>query len=170
VREELARTHRRADLAPPVTTINLGNVHGGDNPNRICAQCELQFDLRVLPGMDDAVVRSALHRAIERAIAGSGVTMEAGTLHEPVPPFETPATSALVRAAEEMTGHSAGAVSFGTEGPFLSQLGHETIVLGPGDIAVAHQPDEYLGLDRIEPCLAVLEKLIARFCSDEDPR
>jgi acetylornithine deacetylase len=52
----------------------------------------------------------------------------------------------------------------------LSQLGHETIVLGPGDIAVAHQPDEYLGLDRIEPCLAVLEKLIARFCSDEDPR
>lgn len=170
VREDVQRRHRRDDLHPPVTTMNLGNIHGGDNPNRICAHCELQFDLRVLPGMDDAVVRGELHQAIARAIEGMGLVMEAGTLHDPVPPFETPATSALVRAAEQLTGHAAEAVSFGTEAPFLSAIGLETIVLGPGDIAVAHQPDEYLPLDRIEPCLSVLERLIGRFCSADDPR
>lgn len=164
-RERLEALHRRDDLHPPTTTMNLGNIHGGDSPNRICAHCELQFDLRVLPGMDDAIVRRDLHRAIALAIEGLGLTMEAGALHDPVPPFETPATAAIVRAAEQLTGHGAGAVSFGTEAPFLSKLGLDTVVLGPGDIDVAHQPDEYLGLDRIEPCLDVLTKLIARFCA-----
>ena len=168
VREELARTQRRDDLHPPTTTMNLGNIAGGDNPNRICAHCELQFDLRVLPGMDDAVVRREVHRAVRDAIAGMGLTMEAGTLHDPVPPFETAATTAIVRAAEALTGHAAGAVSFGTEAPFLAKLGIDTIVLGPGDIDVAHQPDEHLPLDRIEPCIDVLTKLITRFCAAEE--
>lgn len=164
-RERLEALHRRDDLRPPTTTMNLGNIHGGDSPNRICAHCELQFDLRVLPGMDDAIVRRDLHRAIEIAIEGLGLTMEAGVLHDPVPPFETPATAAIVRAAEQLTGHAAGAVSFGTEAPFLSKLGLDTIVLGPGDIDVAHQPDEYLALHYVEPSLDLLTKLIARFCA-----
>lgn len=46
----------------------------------------------------------------------------------------------------------------------------DTLVLGPGDIAVAHQPDEFLGLDRIEPCLSLLERLIARFTGPESAR
>lgn len=165
VRDELQRENRRDDLHPPVPTMNLGNIHGGDNPNRICASCELQFDLRVLPGMSEKVVLSRLHAEIARAIEGMGLTMEAGSLHEPVPPFETPSTSAIVRAAEELTGHRAEAVAFGTEAPFLSQMSMETVVMGPGDIAVAHQPDEHLPLDRIEPYLGVLTGLIARFCA-----
>lgn len=166
VRSDVQREHRRDDLHPPVTTLNLGNVHGGDNPNRICASCELQFDLRVLPGMDAAAVLARVRGEIARAIDGMGLAMEARSLHEPVPPFETPATSALVRAAAELTGHEAGAVAFGTEAPFLRELGIETLVLGPGDIAVAHQPDEYLVLDRIEPCVDLLGKLIHRFCTE----
>lgn len=165
VRDDLQRAHRRDDLHPPVTTLNLGNVHGGDNPNRICAACELQFDLRVLPGMDAEAVLSSLRAEVARAIEGMGLEMEARSLHAPVPPFETPATSAIVRAAEELTGYAAGAVSFGTEAPFLSEIGIETLVLGPGDIAVAHQPDEHLPLDRIEPCLDLLGGLIHRFCA-----
>jgi acetylornithine deacetylase len=55
-------------------------------------------------------------------------------------------------------------VNFGTEAPFLNQLGMETIVLGPGNIAQAHQPDEYLDLDQITPTLDLLRALIQRFC------
>jgi acetylornithine deacetylase len=144
--------------------MNLGNIHGGDNPNRICARCELQFDLRVLPGMDDRAVRAELHGAVEKAIEGLGLRMEAGPLHDPIPPFETAATSKIVRAVEELTGAEAGAVAFGTEGPFFARLGIESVVLGPGDIAVAHQPDECIRLDRIEPCALLLEKTIAKMC------
>jgi len=57
-------------------------------------------------------------------------------------------------------------VSFGTEAPFFDRLGMETLVLGPGDIAQAHQPDEYLALDRIPPTLDLLRGLIRRFCMD----
>ncbi len=164
VRDEIAREHRNEALVPPHATMNLGRIAGGDNPNRICGRCELSFDLRVLPGMDEAAVRGRVHRAVAAAIEGLGLTMEAGPLHEAIPPFETSGASEIVRVAEAMTGSESGGVSFGTEAPFLSRMGLETIVLGPGDIACAHQPDEHLPLASIEPCLDVLGRMIGRFC------
>ena len=69
-----------------------------------------------------------------------------------------------MRAAEQLSGHSAGAVAFGTEAGFMQQLGMETIVMGPGSIDVAHQPDEYLAHDQIKPAVALLRGLIRKFC------
>jgi acetylornithine deacetylase len=85
-------------------------------------------------------------------------------LFESIPPAETPATSAIVQASEALTGHAAEAVGFGTEAPFLTQLGLETVILGPGNLAQAHQPDEYLEVARIPPTLDLLRALIRRFC------
>jgi acetylornithine deacetylase len=78
--------------------------------------------------------------------------------------METPASSEIVRATETLTGHQAGAVAFGTEGPYFTQMGISTVVLGPGDIDQAHQPDEYLSEARIAPMLELLRSLIQRFC------
>jgi acetylornithine deacetylase len=78
--------------------------------------------------------------------------------------METPEIAAIVQAGERLTGHAAEAVAFGTEGPYLNALGMQTIVLGPGDIDQAHQPDEYLALDRIAPTVAILRGLIREFC------
>ena len=168
-RDELGARHHNTALRPPVPTMNLGSIHGGDNPNRIAASCELQFDLRVLPGMSSRAVLDELHGRIRRALEGSELGIEMGSLHEGIPPFETAATAHIVKVAEALTGHAAEAVSFGTEGPFLAAMGMETIVLGPGDIAVAHQPDEYLPLDRITPCVDLLEQIIGRLCLEEAP-
>jgi acetylornithine deacetylase len=63
--------------------------------------------------------------------------------------METPAAAAIVRATEELTGAPAGAVSFGTEGPYLNALGMETVILGPGSVECAHQPNEFLALATI---------------------
>ncbi|HXG27958.1 MAG TPA: M20/M25/M40 family metallo-hydrolase, partial [Nevskiales bacterium] len=60
--------------------------------------------------------------------------------------------------------HAAGAVDFATEGAIFNGMGMETVVLGPGNIEQAHQPDEYLALDRIEPTVRLLRRLIQRFC------
>ncbi len=65
---------------------------------------------------------------------------------------------------EMLTGHPAEAVAFGTEGPYLRDLDMDVVVLGPGDIEQAHQPDEYLALDRIPPTLDMLRSLITSFC------
>ena len=82
----------------------------------------------------------------------------------PVPPFATPSDGNLVRALERLSGQRAGTVAFSTEGPFLQALGMETVIFGPGSIEQAHQPDEYLALDRIKPAVDVLTRLIGEVC------
>jgi acetylornithine deacetylase len=163
-RRELQSRYRNPLFEVEVPTLNLGHIHGGDNPNRICAQCELQFDLRPLPGMELAELRRELAQRLEQRLEGDRLRLEIRSSFSGIPPMETPASAAIVRAAEEITGFPAGAVAFGTEAPYLQRLGMETLILGPGDIAQAHQPDEYLGLERIEPMIALIKSLIRRFC------
>ncbi|MBO6850369.1 MAG: M20/M25/M40 family metallo-hydrolase, partial [Marinobacter sp.] len=85
-------------------------------------------------------------------------------LFDGVPPFETSADAELVRACEKLTGHTAHAVGFATEAPWLQQLGLETLVMGPGSIDQAHQPDEFLELSQLEPTVKILKGLIQQFC------
>lgn len=148
----------------PTPTLNLGCIHGGDNPNRICGQCALEFDLRPLPGMDPDELRASIAQRLQAVAQEHGVTIDYRPLFPGVAPLDTPASAEIVRACEQLTGYSAGSVAFATEGPYLNQLGLQTVILGPGDIAQAHQPDEYLAVDRIEPMVKVLRELIERFC------
>jgi acetylornithine deacetylase len=163
-RTELQACHCNPLFHVPVPTMNLGYIHGGDNPNRICGHCELHIDVRPLPGMNMLELRDMLKERLGRAVTLPGLSLVVEPLFAGTPPMETPPDSPLVRAAEVLTGHAAEAVPFGTEGPYLRELGMDVVVLGPGDIAQAHQPDEYLALDRIEPTLALLRGLIQRFC------
>ncbi len=163
-RAELQAEHRNPLFAVPVPTLNLGHIHGGDNPNRICADCELHIDLRPLPGMEIQALRHSLQTRLAKVIEGTGLELDCHPLFDGTPAMDTPATSDIVRVTEALTGHSAAAAAFGTEGPYLNSLGIETVVLGPGDIDQAHQPDEYLACERIRPTIELLKQLIQRFC------
>lgn len=163
-RDELQHRHHNPHFAVPVPTLNLGHIKGGDNPNRICPDCELHLDLRTLPGMEVETVRAELHSRMRTALADRDYALEFHSLFEGVNPLETSANSAIVRAAERLTGHSTEAVAFSTEAPFLQALGMQTVVLGPGDIRVAHQPDESLPLATLNPTLEILDQFIREFC------
>ena len=168
-RDELQTRYNNPLFAVPVPTLNLGHIHGGDNPNRICADCELQLDLRPLPGMDVHELRDELHRHVTEALADSGIEIHFDALFEGIPAMETAAAAPIVRLAERLTGHTPEAVAFATEAPYLKQLGMDTIILGPGDIEQAHQPDEYLALDRLQPTVDLLRRMIKSVCIDTDP-
>ncbi|MDZ7825278.1 MAG: acetylornithine deacetylase [Gammaproteobacteria bacterium] len=163
-RQELAAAHQHPAFEVDVPTMNLGCLHAGDNPNRICGHAELQIDLRLLPGMDSEVVHNALVKRLSRIGPAQGVELEVVPMHPPNPPFETPASSAIIQAVERLTGVEAGAVSFGTEAPYFQQMGMDAVVMGPGYIDQAHQPDEYLDLAQIRPTVKVLESLIRELC------
>lgn len=164
-RSEMRQRYYNPTFKVPFPTLNLGSIHGGDNPNRICGHCALQIDLRPLPGMPLPLLRQNLRDRLAKAMRPfPRLTWSHQPLFDGVPPFETPAEAALIQACETITGQPAGAVAFGTEAPLLAQLGMETVVLGPGHIAQAHQPNEYLPLGHIEPCLRTLARLIERFC------
>ncbi len=163
-RSSLQAVHRNEAFAVPLPTLNLGHIHGGDNPNRICGECELQIDLRPLPGMSIDRLRRQLRELAHQVASERGLHCECRALFAGIDAMQTQRSAAIVQAAEQLTGHAAGSVAFGTEGPMLNALGIETVILGPGDIAQAHQPDEFLALDRIEPTIDLLRRLIQRFC------
>lgn len=164
LRQELQARYRNPLFAVDVPTLNLGHIHGGDNPNRICAHCELHFDIRPLPGMDLDDLRAEIDRRIGSQFADQGIVYERVSLFDGVPAMDTPADSPIVVASEQLTGHSAGAVAFATEGPFLNDMGLDTVIMGPGSIDQAHQPDEFLALDQVEPAKRIIRQLVHRFC------
>ncbi len=163
-RGELQLKYRNPAFTVPVPTLNLGCIHGGDNPNRICPHCELQFDLRPLPGMDMDELRQQIRLRVAPLAPRFGVSIAVDPIFAGSPSLETPADSPLVRAVEKLTGHTAEAAAFGTEGPFFQQLGMDALIFGPGGIEQAHQPDEFIRLDSLNPTLEVLRNLIREFC------
>jgi len=163
-RKELQSSYQNSDFAVSVPTLNLGCIHGGDNPNRICGQCELEYDLRPLPGMNIDNLRETIAQRVKPLEEQFGVKISAESLFPGIPPFQNDASSELVQTAEKLTGYTAQSVAFGTEAPFLQGLGMDTIVMGPGSIDQAHQPDEYLAFDQIKPTVAILEQMIAKYC------
>ncbi|MFF7707442.1 acetylornithine deacetylase [Pseudomonas sp. NPDC007930] len=164
LRQHWQAVYNNPQFGVPQPTLNLGCIHGGDNPNRICGQCSLEFDLRPLPGMDPAQLRAAIAQKLNPLAERYQVKIDYAPLFDEVPPFEQAADAELVQVAERLTGHRAEAVAFGTEAPYFQKLGSQTIVLGPGDIRCAHQPGEYLELSRLEPTVRLLRELIQHYC------
>lgn len=167
-RARMQEEMRNADFAVPYPTLNFGRIQGGDNANRICASCELSVDLRTLPGMELQSQRAALRGIAEQAVAGSGLEVTFDSLLHGVPALDTPADSEIVRSAERFTGAESGTVAFGTEGPYLNAMGMQSVVLGAGDIDQAHQANEYLACERIEPMVRILSNMIGHFCLEEN--
>ncbi len=163
-RSELQEMHQNNEFKVPVPTLNFGSIHGGDNPNRICAECELSLDLRLLPGMDIEQVRSDLRLRANQAIAGSGLLVDFNPIFGGVPSMKTDINSDIIKLAEKLSGHSSSTVAFGTEGPYLNSMGMDTVILGPGDIDQAHQANEYIAMERFTPMLDILSQMIGHFC------
>lgn len=167
-RTELQARYRNPLFEVDVPTLNLGRIHGGDNPNRICADCELHIDIRPLPGMALTELRDVLHQRLGRLLSDGELKLSFEPLFPGIEALETPAAAAIVQAAEDLTGAPAGVVGFGTEGPYFNALGMETVILGPGSVDCAHQPDEFLPLAILQPTLDLLRGLIRRFCVEPE--
>lgn len=83
LRDELKARHRNPAFRVDYPTLNLGSIHGGDNPNRICGRCETHIDLRPLPGMDLEALRHTLEdRLVPRLAAYPGLSLSFRRLFE----------------------------------------------------------------------------------------
>jgi len=164
-RDGLQKQYNDPAFAIPTPTLNLGHIHGGDNSNRICGACELLIDIRFLPGMSF----DTLHADIGELVAGvaerRGLASECQIIgDEGTPAMDTAEASEIAQYLKFLTGKSASSVAFGTEAPYYNSMQTETIVIGPGSIDQAHQPDEFLPIDQIDPTIEMLKQLIHRFC------
>ncbi len=163
-KQELANKYTNHDFVVPIPTLNLGHIHGGDNPNRICGDCELHIDLRPLPGMQINTLRDELQARLIKKIAPSGLKIEFESLFDGVPAFKTEESSKIIQLTKQYSRKNPTTVAFGTEGPYFNAMGMETVVLGPGSIDQAHQQNEYLSLASINPTVELLRKIVHEIC------
>ncbi len=163
-KEKLALNYQNTAFDVPAPTLNLGAINGGDNANRICGHCNLDLDMRSLPGMKDDELLHLLSEALKPLVEKYPARISFAELHPSSPSFEQEKPSSLISIAEEISGHKCCAVNYATEAPFIQQLGCQTIVMGPGSINQAHQPNEYLAFSEINKTETMLIKMIQQHC------
>ncbi len=151
---------------PPCTTIDLGLIKGGTAANIIPEFTTIHWGMRILPTDDgDAIeqrvrdhIKEHIDPYLQKAAAHAGVITEVTNNVSPLVPDDSSPAEQLLR---HLTGlNDSGVVSFGTEAGLFQQAGIPAVVFGPGDIAQAHQPDEFIEISQLQECLDFLDRLI----------
>lgn len=152
---------------PPWTAAHVGTISGGTAQNITAKDCHFGFDFRLVPDDDLAEWHAKLmHKVAEveaemqAIVPGTRISVVEEFRLTGLAPEETGEAEAIVR---QLTGdNSQNVVSYGTEAGHFQAAGYSAVVCGPGDIAQAHQPDEYLSLAQLAEGQAFMEKLLVR--------
>ncbi|MGV3345673.1 acetylornithine deacetylase [Enterobacteriaceae bacterium LUAb1] len=163
LRNTLKERYHHAGFAIPWPTMNFGHIQGGDAANRICACCELHMDIRPLPGLTLSDLEGLLKTALAPVSERWPGRLTVGELHPPIPGYECPSDHHLVTVLENLLGTKTDIVNYCTEAPFIQEI-CPTLVLGPGSINQAHQPDEYIEMACIKPTHSLFTQTINYFC------
>lgn len=145
-------------------TLNVGTITGGLNINSVPDHCAIGIDIRTIPGQDNAAVRAAIAGLLGEDIALQTLLDVESVWSDP----EEPWMADMAATVQTITGTAAGiaAASFFTDAAALKPaLGNPpTVILGPGELALAHQTDEYCRIDRIDEAAAIYTALIRAWC------
>jgi len=154
----------------PYTTAHVGTIRGGTALNIVPRDCTFDFEIRHLPFDDpDRFIRD-----VEQFAAGFLPAMhavDAGTYIEfddlsTLPGFDTHDGSEVTALGHACNAtQEVGKVSFGTEASLFHGASIPTIICGPGHIAQAHQPNEWVSLDQIARCEAFMQRLVDRLAA-----
>ena len=148
-------------FGPPHTTLNVGLISGGKAKNIIPGLCALTVEWRPLPSQDPGRTLRLLEEACARVSSGRIAVevalqrLDAGVL--------VPRDSEIVTFLQAESGNSPATIPFGTELPYLVQLGAQACVFGPGDIRVAHRTGEFVPVAELSRAVDILAAAVARF-------
>ena len=155
---------------PPYTTLHVGVIQGGTARNIVAKDCTFSTDIRMIPGESSAdwLARyrakvAEIEAAMKRVRPETGITVEVRGDLPGCRPEPDGAAEALCR---QLTGDNGEhAVSYGTEAGLFQDGGYSACVCGPGSIAQAHQPDEFIEIGQLEAGAAFMDRLIARLAA-----
>ena len=168
----LAAEGRRAEgFEPPWTTVHVGTFQAGTILNIVPDLARFVFEVRTVPGDEAeevlARLRAWLAQAMEPALRA--VAPEAGFRFERrchAPALSLPDGHVLAGMTRRLTGHNGAArVPYGTEAGVFQQAGIPAIVCGPGDVAQAHQPEEWIAEAEIAACDRFMHRLAAELAA-----
>ena len=159
---------RDGDYEVAYTTLHVGKMQGGEVMNIVPNRCTFDFEIRYLPEDDEKAIVTRIKAAAEKVAAGYRGVFDKARFEfadlQSYPAMNTPVDSEAVKFVHALTGgNSTGKITFGTEGGLFQQvLGTPAVVCGPGNIAVAHKPDEHVSEAQMAQCDRMLERLVER--------
>lgn len=151
-------------LDPPHSTIQVNQIEGGSHGNILAEHCKFFWEMRLVPGESfDAVLErmNAFARSLEPAMKAvdpkTGIRLD---IQARIPPLAPNGDAALEAELLTLLGRDAPrAVPYGTEAGIFQEAGVPSVVIGPGSIVDAHQPDESIAIDQMAACTDFLLKL-----------
>ena len=175
LQKELNRAARHDGFEFPHSSVQVGKIAGGTAHNITAKDCEFVFEIRALPGQSAEALVERVRRHCHDVLLPSirAISDECDiTIDEIVnsPGLDEEGNRHLAKAMLPLCGCvSPRRVSFGTEGGYLQGIGIPTVICGPGDIFVAHQPDEFVETAQLDQCLAMLETLTGKLVTGTWP-
>jgi acetylornithine deacetylase len=163
--EELKRLAPNPRFDPPWNTLQVTEIAGGTASNIVPVPCWFGWEIRALPGFDHMALDARLRRyAAEHCLPEMLRTApEAGieiTITNQVPAFGADTASGIVPLALKLAGQNETfAVSYATEAGLFQLGGAPSVVCGPGNIAQAHTPNEFVRVAELDKCLGFIERL-----------
>ncbi len=157
---------RDGDYDVPYSTLHVGRMQGGTALNIVPNLCTVDYEVRNLAEDDPQALLAELRAAAAAIVAATGAAEAAVEYSELMayPGLGTPSDAAVVRFVQSLTGANGTIkVAYGTEGGlFSARLGIPTVICGPGSMSQGHKPDEWVSLDQMARCEAMLEALLGR--------
>jgi len=149
----------------PYSTLSTGMIHGGIAANVVPKDCVFQFDMRTLPQASPETLyqeirahAQELAREMQAVDAGSGIDLEWVSQTVGLAAAET---DAIVQWAMQLSRNSqVGKVSYGTEAGLFQKMGVPSVICGPGDIAQAHRPNEFVTLEQLAQCERFMDRIL----------
>lgn len=166
---------RDDDYDVPYTTLHVGRLAGGVALNIVPALATVDWEIRNLAADDPAAILSRIADAAGRIAEqvrdrapDAAIDMEVVNSY---PGLETDPDGQALRFVRELTGANGTIkVAFGTEGGLWSRdAGVPVVICGPGSMAQGHKPDEYVTLEQLAACDAMLSRLLERLCDGTGP-
>ncbi|MCB8822578.1 acetylornithine deacetylase [Microvirga rosea] len=161
------RANHDDPFEPPYTTLHCGMVEGGSAANIVASSTWFYTDIRAIPMENpwDYVERyrdyiaTSIEPRMKAISPGTGVQVE---IVSDVPGLRPEENGSAERLMRRLTGDNrTSVVAYGTEAGLFQRNGWSTVVCGPGDIAQAHQPDEFLEMSELEAGELLLRRLIS---------
>jgi acetylornithine deacetylase len=171
--EEIKNTQSRPETGfePPHTTIHVGTIQGGTAQNIIPRQCVFTWEYRLLPGEDgqplyarfESFVNEKILPRMRAIFPAAEVATTARAAVPPLMPEDGSPAEALCMALARTNETTVAA--YGTEAGQFQEAGMSTVVCGPGNIAQAHKPNEFIELSQIKACETFLLRLLDEVCA-----
>ncbi len=146
----------------PFVALNIAQIAGGEAINIVPDFCRVDIGLRLLPGMASEAGVARIRQAIE-AVAERG-DCEVAVVHDNPPMLLAEDTTTNRRVCQLVSQRESYGVSYASDAGILQRMGMECLLFGPGNIEVAHKPNEYMPKAEFAQARQALKRIISAFC------